>query len=415
MYATQKNQLRKLSKQEFDALTALCRLSKNLFNVALYECRQYFFQERKRLTYESNYHICKINENYRLLNTDIAQQTMRVVDRSMKSFLGLRYSAISIGRCDQRPQLPRYLPKEGYFPLIIPRIKLKDGTFAVPTSREFKKKYNEVKIQLPERLKDKNIKEVRIHPRYSARWFEVEYIYEDEKVETSVDSSKAIAIDLGVNNLAACIDTDGHQFLIDGKRLKSINQWYNKRNAQLQSAKDKQGIKSFTHKQARLYQWRNNCVRDYLNKSAKVIIDHCLKHQIGKLIVGYNPGIKQEINIGKSNNQNFVQIPFWRLRRKLEALCYRYGIEYLEQEESYTSRASFYDRDEIPVYNADNPSKHKFSGRRIKRGLYRTKDQHLVSSDINGSANILAKSKHRLKFERVSSGLLTNPLRIFVP
>jgi IS605 OrfB family transposase len=414
MYATQKNQLRRLSKQEFNALSALCRLSKNLFNVALYECRQYFFAEKKRLTYESNYHICKSNENYRLLNTDIAQQTMRVVDRSMKSFLGL-LEAITIGKCNQKPQLPNYLPKEGYFPLIIPRIKLRDdGTFAVPMSQQFKREYGKVRISLPERLKHKEIKEVRIHPKYQARWFEIEYIYEDEKIETSVDSDKAIAIDLGVDNLCACIDTDGHQFLIDGKRLKSINQWYNKRNAQLQSAKDKQGIKSFTTKQARLYQWRNNCVRDYLNKAAKLIIDHCLEHKIGKLIVGYNPGIKQEINIGKSNNQNFVQIPFWQLRRKLEALCFRYGIADQEQEESYTSQASFYDQDKIPIYNADNPIAHKFSGKRIKRGLYQTKNKHLISSDINGSANILAKCIHRLNFERVSSGFLANPLRIYI-
>ena len=413
MYATQKNQLRRLSKREFNALLALTRLSKNLFNVALYECRQYFFAERKRLSYESNYHICKSNENYQALNTDIAQQTMKVVDRSMRSFLGL-LKTISIGRYDQRPRLPNYLPKEGYFPLIIPRIRLKDGYFTVPMSREFKKEYGEVKIQLPQRLKDQKIKEVRIHPKYSARWFEIEYIYVDQKVETSVDPSKAIALDLGVDNLCACIDSIGHQFLIDGKRLKSINQWYNKRNAQLQSKKDKQGIKSFTHRQARLYQWRHNCVRDYLNKAARLVINHCIEHQIGKLIVGYNPGIKQEVNIGKSNNQNFVQIPFWQLRRKLEALCQKYGIEYLEQEESYTSKASFYDKDPVPVYNADNPTKHKFSGKRIKRGLYRTKDRHLVSADINGSANILTKSMHGLLIERVSSGFLANPLRIAI-
>ena len=413
MYATQKNQLRRLSKREFDALLALTRLSKNLFNVALYECRQYFFQQRKRLTYESNYHICKSNENYRELNTDIAQQTMKVVDRSMRSFLGL-LKAISIGRIDQKPKLPNYLPKEGYFPLIIPRIRLQHGYFNVPMSRQFKKEYGEVKIQLPQRLKDQKIKEVRIYPKYSARWFEVEYIYEDKKVETSVKPNKAIALDLGVDNLCACIDCNGHQFLIDGKRLKSINQWYNKRNAQLQSLKDKQGIKSFTNKQARLNRWRNNCVRDYLNKAARIIISHCIKHQIGKLIVGYNPGIKQKINIGRSNNQNFVQIPFWQLRRKLEALCSKYGIEYLEQEESYTSKASFYDRDSIPVYNADSPAKPSFSGRRIKRGLYRTRDKHLVSSDINGSANILTKGMHRLDFQRVSSGFLANPLRLTI-
>jgi IS605 OrfB family transposase len=381
--------------------------------VALYESRQYFFAERKRLTYESNYQICKSNENYRLLNTDIAQQTMKVVDRSMRSFLGL-LNALSIARCQQKPQLPKYLPKDGYFPLIIPRIKLKNGVFNIPMSSQFKKEYGEVKVQLPERLKDQNIKEVRIHPKYSARWFEIEYIYEDEKIETLVDSDKAVAIDLGVDNLAACFDTEGHQFLIDGKRLKSINQWYNKRNASLQSAKDKQGIKGLTNKQAKLNQWRNDSIRDYLNKSARIIINHCLTDQIGKLIVGYNPGIKQEINIGRSNNQNFVQIPFWQLRQKLKALCSRYGIEYLEQEESYTSKASFYDQDEIPVYNADNPSKQKFSGKRVKRGLYRTKDKHLVSADINGSANILVKSKHRLSFERVCSGFLANPLRIFI-
>ena len=297
------------------------------------------------------------------------------------------------------------------FVLIIPRIKLKDGYFAVPMSREFKKEYGEVKIKLPERLKDKKIKEVRIHAIYSARWFEIEYIYIDEKIETSVDINRAIALDLGVDNLCGCIDSIGHQFLIDGKRLKSINRWYNKQNAYLQSLKDKQKIKSFTTKQARLYQWRNNCIRDYLNKAARLVINHCIEHQIGKLIVGYNPGIKQKINIGRSNNQNFVQIPFWQLKRKLEALCKKYGIEYIEQEESYTSKASFYDNDEIPVYNADNPTKHKFSGKRIKRGLYRTKDKHLVSADINGSANILAKCMHRLPRERVSSGFLANPNR----
>ena len=170
-------------------------------------------------------------------------------------------------------------------------------------------------------------------------------------------------------------------------------------------------------------------MRDAVNKAARFIVHYCLRHQIGNIVFGWNDRQKDSINIGKTNNQtavaplgetprphclNFVQIPFWQLRQKLKALCSRYGIEYLEQEESYSSKASFYDQDEIPVYNADNPGKQKFSGKRIKRGLYRTKDKHLVSSDINGSANILVKSKHRLSFERVSRGFLANPLRIFV-
>ncbi|WP_242017248.1 MULTISPECIES: IS200/IS605 family accessory protein TnpB-related protein [Microcystis] len=157
-----------------------------------------------------------------------------------------------------------------------------------------------------------------------------------------------------------------------------------------------------------------NSLRDYLNKTATIIINHCLTNQMGKLVVGYNPGIKPEINIGCSNNQNFVQIPFWQLRQKLKDLCSRYGMGYGEQEESYASKANFYDRDQIPIYNANNPSQQKFSGRRIKGGFYRIKDKHLVAADINRSANILVKSKHRLSVERVSSGFLATPFRIYI-
>ena len=134
-------------------------------------------------------------------------------------------------------------------------------------------------------------------------------------------------------------------------------------------------------------------MRDYLNKAARFIVNHCIDNQIAQLIVGYNPGIKQEIKIGKCNNQNFVQIPFFSLRSKLRALCEPYGLVYTEQEESYTSKASAIDGDEVPVYNADNPKNYQFSGKRIKRGLYRTKEEHLVNSDLNGSVNIGRKSK----------------------
>lgn len=198
-----------------------------------------------------------------------------------------------------------------------------------------------------------------------------------------------------------------------------FNQGFNKRNAYLQSIKDKQGIKGFTNKQVKLVAKRNNQVRDYLNKTARFMVNYCITDQIAQIIVGYNPGIKQEINIGKCNNQNFVQIPFHSLRSKLKAMCERYGLIYTEQEESYTSKASAIDGDEIPVYNADNPNistslsskTYQFSGKRIKRGLYRTKDGHLVNSDLNGSLNIGRKSKHN-GFAGVSRGSLTAPRRI---
>jgi putative transposase len=400
MYLTQKNQIRRLEAREFNALRELCRLSKNLYNVGLYMVRQYYFQERKHLRYESNYHYCKENENYKRLNTDIAQQTLKVVDRTFRSFYGL-INAVKERSFPQKVKLPHYLPKDGYFLLIMPRVKIKDGKFRVPMSRDFCKEHGEIWIPFPERIDPETLKEVRIHPRYNARFFDVEFI--SEVVETPVPTGSeampeaypdtALAIDLGLDNLATCVDTNGASFIVDGKKLKSLNRWYNKENARLQSIKDLQKIEGITERQARITRNRNNKVRDYLNKATRLIINHCIENRIGKIVVGFNVGIKQEINIGSRNNQNFVQIPHASFRSKLKALCERYGITYVEQEESYTSKASFLDGDKLPVYNADKPREYQFSGRRVKRGLYQTKHGFLVNADCNGAANILRKSK----------------------
>lgn len=411
MYLTQKNQIRGLTKSEFVALRELCRLSKNLYNAGLYTVRQYFFQERKHLRYESAYHLCKTNENYKLLNTDIAQQTLKVVDRTFKSFYEL-IIAVKNGSYQQKTRLPSYLPKEGYFLLIIPRIVVKNGKFRIPMSTAFRKQFGEVWIRFPKRLKTEQIKEVRIHPKYNARYFEVEFVSEVDPQPVEVKTDSAISIDLGVDNLAACVDTNGASFLVDGKPIKSINQWFNKRNAKLQSIKDKQGIKGITNQQVKLTAKRNNQVRDYLNKTARFIVNHCIQHRIANVVVGYNPGMKQQINIGGRNNQNFVQIPFHSLRFKLKALCERYKLNYIEQEESYTSKASAIDGDDIPVYNADNPKEYQFSGKRVKRGLYRTKEGHLVNADLNGALNIGRKSKLNGFLVGEFRGSLTAPRRI---
>ncbi len=410
MYLTQKNQIRDLNKTEFLALRELCRLSKNLYNVGLYTVRQYFFQEHKHLRYESAYHLCKENENYQSLNTDIAQQTLKIVDRTFRSFYGL-IKSVKAGSYQQKVRLPHYLPKDGYFVLIIPRIKVKNGKFNVPMSNVFKKQFGEVTLNFPERLEPKKIKEVRIHPKYDARFFEVEFVSEAEPEPVEIISGSSLAIDFGLNNLATCIDTNGASFIVDGRHLKSINQWFNKENARLQSIKDKQKINCLTERQYRLYINRRNQVRDYLNKAARLIIDHCITSKIERLIVGFNLGMKDGINIGSRNNQNFVQIPFYSLRNKLKALCERYGLIYQEQEESYTSIASALDGDELPIYNADRPATYQFSGKRVKRGLYRSREGHLINADCNGAVNIGRKSKQN-GFTGLSRGCLAQPLRI---
>ena len=412
----------KLNRAEDDALKALCRLSKNLFNVGLYNVRQYFFQQRKFLRYESSYHYAKPNENYILLSTDIGQQTLKVVDRAFRGFFNL-IKLKSAGQYDAKVRLPGYLPKNGFFPLIIPvrardwkQLKDKNWQFKIPMSRPFQSSFGTVRLTVPTQIRDKVVKEIRILPKHQARFFDVAYVYETE-VEKHPVGNDTLAIDLGVNNLATCIGTNGDSFIIDGKRLKSINQQYNKRNAKLQSIKELQNIEGTTNQQARLLEQRKHRIQDYLNKSVRFIVNRCLNMGIGQIVVGYNPGIKQDANMGTRNNQNFVQIPLSTFRMKLSSLCSRVGIEYIETEESYTSKASALDGDTIPSYNPFDTTKYEFSGKRIKRGLYKTKTGQLINADANGSLNILRKhlglSKAKeLKLLRRISGCLTQPKRI---
>lgn len=407
----------KLNKVEKDILTELCHLSKNMFNVGLYTVRQYFFQERKYLNYESNYHLCKENENYKLLATDCGQQTLKYVDRTFKAFFKL-LSLKREGAYQEKVNLPRYLPKDGHFPLIIPIRKRHnfakdDWKFKIPTSRKYSRDKGSVYITIPPNRRECRIKEIRILPKQKGKFLDAAFVYESSDEQINVDDKNAVSIDLGLNNLATVVSTTDESFIIDGRWLKSKNQWFNKRRAKLIHHKDKQGITGLTKQEAWLSYRRKNQVNDYLNKSARYIINYCISRKIGTIIVGYNPTLKQSTNLGKRNNQNFVQIPIFTLRAKLESLSGRYGLNYIEQEESYTSKASAVDRDRMPVYNADNPVKPKFSGRRVKRGLYKTASGHLVNADCNGSLNIGFKSKHK-GFGRVSRVCLSQPVRVNV-
>ena len=222
-------------------------------------------------------------------------------------------------------------------------------------------------------------------------------------------------MDLGVNNLVTAVSSNGRSFIIDGKRLKSVNQWFNKENSRLQSIKDKQGFhKKTTKRQKILADKRNRQVNDYMSKTAKKIINYCIAHNIGTLVVGYNETFQQNTNIGRQNNQNFVNIPYGKLRSKLEYLCELNGIAFVKQEESYTSKASFWDKDVIPVYNADNPQKYHFSGKRVQRGLYKTSDGMLLNADVNGALNILRKSSVVDLTVLYGRGEVDTPVRIRV-
>ena len=415
MYLTVKQQVKHLSKEDYLALRELSHTAKNLTNQAIYNVRQYYFTEGEYLNYQKNYALLKNSENYKILNSNMAQQILKEVDGSFKSFFGLLKLARKGKYAFKDCRLPHYLPKDGFTTLIIGFVRLNGNKLVIPFSNTYKKSHVPIEITIPPVLAGKRIKEIRIIPKANARFFEIQYIYEAECVQRDLNPSNALAIDLGINNLAACVASTGKSFIVDGRKLKSINQWFNKENARLQSIKDKQGFgKRTTNLQKAIARDRNNKVNDYMNKAARMIINYCIANDIGTLVVGYNETFQRGSSLGRQVNQNFVNIPYGKLRDKLQYLCELNGIVFVKQEESYTSKASFWDKDDIPVYNADNPQEYEFSGNRIHRGTYKTKDGIMFNADINGALNILRKSSVVSLEALYGRGEVDTPVRIRV-
>ena len=382
-------------------------------NEAIYNIRQYYFTEGEFLKYEKNYSLLKNSPNYKTLNSNMAQQILKEVDGSFKSFFGLLKLAKQGKYAFKDCKLPHYLPKDGYTTLVIGFVRLNGNELILPFSNSFKKTHKAIKITIPPILLDKKVKEIRIIPKAKARFFEIQYIYEAECIQRNLNTNNALALDFGVNNLVTAVSSYGKSFIIDGKRLKSVNQWFNKENTRLQSIKDKQSFgKKTTNKQKAIARDRNNKVNDYMNKAARKVIDYCISNDIGTLVVGYNETFQRKVHIGKQNNQNFVNIPYGRLQNKLQYLCDLNGIKFVKQEESYTSKASFWDKDIIPVYNNDNPKEYEFRGSRVERGLYKTSSGKIFNADVNGALNIMRKSRVVDMNILYSRGEVDTPIRI---
>jgi IS605 OrfB family transposase len=407
MYLTVKQQVKHLSKEDYKSIKELCHIAKNLTNQAIYNVRQYYFNEGEYLNYEKNYALLKSSENYKLLNSNMAQQILKEVDGSFKSFFGLLKLAKKGKYAFKDCKLPRYLPKDGYTTLVIGFVRLNGNKLILPFSNTYKKTHKSIEITIPPILLGKKVKEIRIIPKANARFFEIQYIYEADCIQRNLNQNNALALDLGINNLVTAVSSEGKSFIIDGKRLKSINQWYNKRNAQLQSIKDKQhlGYRP-TNRQKANTRDRNNKVNDYMNKAARKIIDYCISKDIGTLVVGYNETFQRGSRIGKQNNQNFVNIPISKLMFMITYKAQKAGIVIIEQEESYTSKADFLSKDYMPTYSVDDELAN-FSGSRIKRGLYKSAKGTLINADLNAAANIMRKAGIKAK---IGVKALQNPV-----
>lgn len=413
MYLTVKQQLKHLTKRDYETLRELSHIAKDLANEAMYCVRQYYFAEKKYLKYEKVYALLKSSENYKLLNSNMAQQILKEVDGSFKSFFGLLKLAKKGKYRYQDIRLPHYLPKDGYSTLIISMVRINGNQLTIPFSQAYKKIHESTTITIPPFLIDKKVKEIRIIPKQKARFFEIQYTYEVEEVQMNVDDTKALALDLGINNFVTGVTNEGASFILDGRRLKAWNQWYHKEMARLKSIADRQSQeRRMTNRQFMLLQKRNRRINDAMHKMARYVIDYCIVHQIGTLVVGYNQTFQKDVSMGRKNNQTFMSIPYGQFREILEYLCQLNGITFVEQEESYTSKASFWDKDDLPVYNDDNPKEYLFSGKRIHRGLYQCSNGRCFNADINGALNILRKSRVVSMDTLYHRGDVDTPIRI---
>ena len=372
MYLTERHIIK--NNKELDML---CFNSKNLYNKALYLVRQHYFNTKSYLNY---YDVNRLmvdskDVDYYSLPCKVSNQTLRLLDKNFSSFFAL-IKKKKKNEYDKSIRIPRYLDKEGRYVTTFP----KDAVSKVYLRKGIIK-LSSLSIAIPTKVTESNIVEVRVLPRNNHHIIEV--TYKVDEVEPKSDNGRYASIDLGLNNLATVGSNVVKPFIINGRPLKSINQYWNKEKSRLQSLlkgdkKTSKRIESITNK-------RNNKVKDYLHKSSRLLVNFLVSNDISTLVIGYNEEWKQNINIGKKNNQAFVNIPFYTFIKQLEYKCKLEGINIILTEESYTSKCSFLDNE--PVEKHEN-----YLGKRIKRGLFRSAKNKIINADLNGSLNILKKA-----------------------
>lgn len=406
MFRTLKYHYKVKNDYEKRLLMFLFHISKNLYNVSLYTLRQQYFNYDKISSYYELNKLLNSNENFHILNTYASICTIRQAYNSMSLFI------------KHHNDLPKYLSKRDVYALYTDQVrpilynnkkciklplsnlvrtkKVLTTTFNDPLIREFIKELNINKIEniyfpIPKVIEDKEIKQVRIVPLYKGEYIEIEFSYKKEKVELNEGNNNTLSIDVGINNLMTLVTTNNNSYIIDGKRLKSINQFYNKQKAYYQSKL----VNNKYSKRLKRFDLRNkHRIDDYVNKAVNQVIKISKEEKVNTIVIGYNKGLKEKgikndnlTNKEKSKiNQNFTRIPISRLINKIKYKCEEYSINCIVINESYTSLSSFYDNDKID-------KQEKYSGKRIKRGLYLTKNNIEVNADVNAALNILRKSK----------------------
>ena len=390
--------------ERFDLIKELCHLSKNLYNASLYDVRQYYFETKSYRTWQSQCPLfTKIkNPDYHALQSHLAVEVVKQVGRQFIGFFN--------NKTNKKKRIHKYKDKNGYNIVTFPKLTISkqiefDEDKQLYTYTLCKRSYN-LKIQSTQ----PNVKMVKFVYDEANDLIKCFKIYEVEEPKLKKDNSRYFSIDPGLNNIVSIYNNIGiRPLLYNGRPIKSINQYYNKTNAKLRSElptneKSSRRLKQLSFK-------RNNKIDYEMHKISSHIINEAIKNNISKIFIGNNNGWKKGIKIGKRNNQNFVNIPHTKLFNQILYKGLLNGIEVIFTEESYTSRASFFDKDYLPKYGeSDN---HNFTGTRIKRGLYRDSKGNIWNADLNGAANIMRKcSDKAYKGIRKTKEMMKRPILI---
>lgn len=375
MILVEKHQYSKYSKH-YKELDNLCFLSKNLYNSSLYCVRQYYFKNKKYLGYSKLNKISNecFASDYQALPRKVSQQVQRLVDHNFKSF----FNHLKSRKQGERINIPKYLHKvDGRQVLTYTKQAISFNNRNVPDGFL---KLSGVSFLI--KTKISNVQFARIVPSKGFITIEIGY---EIKEHDQLDKQRYASIDIGINNLATVTSNVARPFIINGKPLKSINQFYNKKISDL-APKSKS---KWTNRMYSINRKRNNKINDYMHKASRFVVNQLVENNVGTLIVGHNKYWKQDTTMRNSTKQTFIQIPFNKFIDMLIYKCRLSGIDVFVQEESYTSKSSFIHQDDIPMFG--DGKEHKFSGKRIKRGLYKNNDGSTINADVNGSYNILRK------------------------
>jgi len=388
-------------------LDELSFISKNVYNWSLFQVRKEFIENGKFLGYSNTNQLIKaardFEAEYSTLPAQTIQSILRLLEKNWKSFFRAikAYSKSKAGFKGQ-PKLPGYMDKNGRNILIYPgqNIKIKNGILKIPKTG----------IKIITSVEKENLKQVRIIPK-GYKTFKVEIVYNKPVDDLGLNKAHAIGIDIGLNNLMAITSNQPGSLncLINGSPLKSLNQFYNKMATKAKSKLKIINNSYWSRKLNTLTMKRDNKISDYLHKASRLVIDLCKQFDIGQIVIGHNDGWKQKINIGKKNNQNFVQVPFNKLIAMIQYKAEEVGIEVILTEESYTSKCDHLAQEEMIHHK-------NYLGKRIRRGLFKSSTGQMINADINGALGILRKvnavSKEFLAELRGNRGCVLQPIKL---